>query len=80
MAHDNDLRILVSLNAACRMTSLSRTGVNKARGEGRFPVEVSIGERRIAFVRSEVEAWIAARVAARDSKSRLASATAAVSA
>jgi prophage regulatory protein len=61
---END-RILVSLNAACRMTSLSRTAINRKRGDGQFPKEVSLGERRIGFVRAEVEGWIQERVAAR---------------
>lgn len=33
--------------------------------EGQFPRPVQLGERRIAYVRAEVEAWIDARIAAR---------------
>ena len=64
MVHDND-NTLVSLNDACRMTSLSRTAINRKRAAGDFPVAVSLGERKIAFVRAEVTAWIDARIAAR---------------
>ncbi|MBL8578876.1 MAG: AlpA family phage regulatory protein [Mesorhizobium sp.] len=64
MAHDND-NILVSLNDAARMTSLSRSMLNKYRSEGRFPQAVAMGEKRVAFVRSEVTAWISERIAAR---------------
>lgn len=63
-ANDNTPR-LVSLNDAAKMTSMSRTMVNRYRSEGRFPVAVTLGERRIAFVRAEVEAWIDAKIAAR---------------
>ena len=54
---------LVSLNDVCAMTSLSRTAINKHRAAGTFPKEIPLGERRIAFVRSEVERWITDRIA-----------------
>lgn len=63
-ANDN-LPRLVSLNDVAKMTSLSRTMVNRYRAEGRFPAPVIMGERRIAFVRAEVEAWIDAKIASR---------------
>jgi prophage regulatory protein len=47
------------------MTSLSRTMVNRYRQEGRFPQAVPMGERRIAFVRAEVDAWIDEKIAGR---------------
>lgn len=66
MIHDNDNQpSLVSLNDACAMTSMSRTMLNRYRDEGRFPQAVPLGERRVAFVRSEVQDWISARIAAR---------------
>lgn len=66
MHHDNDnIPMLVSLNEACRLTSMSRTMLNRYRAEGRFPVAVDLGERRVAFVRSEVAEWIQQKIAAR---------------
>ncbi|MFD1744047.1 helix-turn-helix transcriptional regulator [Rhizobium helianthi] len=66
MKSDNDnTPALISLNDACRMTSMSRTMLNRYRAEGRFPVAVDLGDRRIAFVREEVTAWIAAKISAR---------------
>lgn len=65
MSHANDNFELASLNDACRMTSLSRTMINRLRADGTFPAAVPLGERRIGFVRSEVTAWIAERIAAR---------------
>ncbi|WP_281180565.1 helix-turn-helix transcriptional regulator [Devosia elaeis] len=58
--------MLISIKTASELTSLSRTAINVARAQGRFPAAVSVGEKRIAFVRAEVEAWIEARIGARD--------------
>lgn len=55
---------LVSISQICAMTSLSRTAINAHRAAGTFPKEIPLGERRIAFVRAEVEQWIADRIAA----------------
>lgn len=66
--HDDNNPTLVSLNEACRLTSLSRTAINRYRAEGRFPQPVPVGFRRIAFVRAEVVAWIKARIAERPAK------------
>jgi prophage regulatory protein len=57
--------ILISLNDACELTSLSRTMINRLRGEGRFPAAVSLGEKRVAFVRAEVQGWVEQRIAER---------------
>lgn len=63
-ANDN-VPQLISLNDASKLTSLSRTMINRYRGEGRFPVAVKLGDKRIAFVRSEVLGWVNDRIAAR---------------
>ncbi|MCC3243750.1 AlpA family phage regulatory protein [Methylocystis sp. WRRC1] len=69
MAMSDDVTpTLVSINETCRLTSLSRTAINRKRDEGSFPQPVPIGTRRIAFVRSEVLAWIEARIAERNTK------------
>ncbi|MET4800848.1 prophage regulatory protein [Bradyrhizobium sp. LB11.1] len=39
--------------------------LNRYRAEGRFPAAVPLGDKRIAFVKSEVSEWIVARIAAR---------------
>ena len=62
----DDAPVLISLNAACERTSLSRTRINTFREQGIFPAAVPLGERRIAFVKSEVDRWIADRIARRD--------------
>lgn len=55
----------MSIKHACAMTSLSRTAINRYRSEGRFPAAVPLGDKRVAFLKSEVVEWINARVAAR---------------
>ena len=65
---DNDnFPALISLKAACDMTSMSRSMLNRYRSEGRFPVAVDLGDRRVAFVRSEVRTWIESKIAGRAS-------------
>jgi len=59
---------LLNLRDVCTLTSLSRTSINRERDAGRFPRAVPLGDRRVAFVRAEVEAWIKDRIAARDAK------------
>ncbi|MBZ9873473.1 AlpA family phage regulatory protein [Mesorhizobium sp. BR1-1-9] len=61
----NDNLQLLSLNDAARMTSLSRSMLNRYRSEGRFPRAVPLGEKRVAFVAAEVRAWIAEKIAGR---------------
>lgn len=56
---------LISPKDAAVATSLSRPLLSLMAAEGEFPKPVRLGERRIAFVRAEVEAWIDARIAAR---------------
>ena len=60
-----DEHVLVSLNEICRMTSLSRTAINRWRERGEFPAAVPLGDRRVAFIRAEVVEWIKARIAER---------------
>ncbi|MDR9813749.1 helix-turn-helix transcriptional regulator [Rhizobium hidalgonense] len=61
-----DAPALISLNDVCLLTSLSRTAVNRWRSLGLFPSAVPLGDKRVAFVKAEVERWIRARVSERD--------------
>jgi prophage regulatory protein len=64
-----DEPVLISIKEAARLTSLSRTSINEKRAVGKFPQPVSLGgPKRIAFVRSEVLAWIRDRIAARQTE------------
>jgi prophage regulatory protein len=64
-ANDNCMPNLMSLKETVRVTSMSRTMLNRLRATGHFPAAVQIGERRIAFVRQEVVAWVEQRIASR---------------
>ncbi|RCS24516.1 AlpA family phage regulatory protein [Phyllobacterium salinisoli] len=61
----DDTQILISINDAARLTSLSRTMINRYRAEGRFPNAVPLGDRRVAFVKTEVVKWISDKIANR---------------
>lgn len=63
-ANDN-FPMLISLNDAAKLTSMSRSMLNRYRAEGRFPVAVDLGDRRVAFVRAEVLEWVQQKIAAR---------------
>lgn len=60
--------VLISIKEAARITSLSRTSINEKRAAGKFPKPVPLGDKRIAFVKAEVEQWIRDRIAARQSE------------
>lgn len=50
---------------------MARTGRTRSRiyddiSKGEFPQPVKIGGQAIAFVEAEIDAWIAAKIAARD--------------
>lgn len=57
---------LISLNDCCRLTSLSRTAINRWRARGLFPRAVPLGDKRVAFIKAEVEAWVGDRITERD--------------
>ena len=47
-----------------RRTGFSKTWIYRLISEGRFPTPVRTGTRAVVFVESEIDAWIAARIAA----------------
>lgn len=57
---------LISMSEVVKRTSLSRTAINVHRSKGTFPKHVMLSEKRIAFVASEIDIWIAERIADRD--------------
>lgn len=56
---------LMSPKEAAAAVSLSRPLLTMMAAEGHFPKPVRLTERRIAFVRAEVQAWINEKIAAR---------------
>lgn len=63
-ANDNKPRLMTPKEAAAA-TTFSRTMLAIMAKDKKFPSPVPLGEKRIAFVRAEVEAWIDSRIAAR---------------
>lgn len=57
----NDNFSLCLMNEVARMVGGSRAYVDKLRRAGRFPQAVMVGEKKLAFVRQEIDQWIAAR-------------------
>lgn len=47
-----------------RTTGLSRSSLYRLIAEGRFPASIRLSEKSVAWLASEVDAWIAERVAA----------------
>ncbi|MEK2610865.1 AlpA family transcriptional regulator [Pseudomonas shirazensis] len=57
---------IIRLKEVIDSTGLARSTIYKYIGEGTFPKTVSLGERCIGFVESEVQDWILARIEERD--------------
>lgn len=56
---------LMTVSEVSKFTTYSRTQLFKLRSEGSFPKPVTLGVKRIAFVREEVEQWYHDRLAER---------------
>ncbi|NTH12270.1 AlpA family phage regulatory protein [Agrobacterium rhizogenes] len=52
----------MSPNEAAAITTMSKPLLRAMEREGKFPAARQIGERRIAYVRNEVTAWIDQRI------------------
>lgn len=48
------------------LTGKSRSGIYDAISRGKFPKPVKLGTRSVAFLASEIDAWIEGLTAARD--------------
>lgn len=56
--------ILISMNDACALTSLSRTAILRLVDADRFPPKIDMGTgRRFAFNRADVKEWTERRLA-----------------
>jgi prophage regulatory protein len=56
---------LIRLKEVLAMTGLSRSGVYRSIEKQQFPKQVSLGDRAVAWVESEVQAWVIDRVVSR---------------
>ena len=59
---------LISMRIACERTLYSRSSVYRLIAQGQFPTPVKCGPRKTAFVESEVDEHIAARIAERSER------------
>ena len=57
---------LIILKEVIDYTGLARSTIYKYIDEGTFPQSVSLGDRAVAWVESEVQEWILERIAQRD--------------
>jgi len=57
---------LLKLPEVCRKVGLTKAPIYAGIKAGKFPAPVSIGERAVAWVESEVDGWIADSIAERD--------------
>ncbi|ANI17533.1 AlpA family transcriptional regulator [Pseudomonas citronellolis] len=60
---------IIRLKEVIDSTGLARSTIYKYIGEGAFPKPVSLGDRCVGWVDSEVYDWILARIEERDSVS-----------
>lgn len=57
---------IIRLSEVLSSTGLARSTVYKYVAEGSFPKPVSLGDRAVGWVESEVQDWVLARIAERD--------------
>lgn len=57
---------LLRLPEVMRLTGLGRSTIWNQVAQGRFPKQVKLSERSSAWVASEVDQWIDAKIARRD--------------
>ncbi|MDI3323389.1 AlpA family transcriptional regulator [Pontibacterium granulatum] len=57
---------LIKLKEVMNTTGLARSTIYKYISEGAFPKPVSLGERAVAWVESEVSDWILDKIEKRD--------------
>jgi prophage regulatory protein len=63
----SEVKKLIRIAAVKSMTGISKSHIYLLASEGDFPKPIKLGERSVAWVQEEVEAWIASRIAQRDS-------------
>lgn len=60
----------IRVREAIKKTGLSKSSIYDLMTQGQFPQTISLSEhgRSVAFVESEVDAWMAERIAARNER------------
>ena len=62
----NERERLIRIAVVCALTGIPKSSIYVLLKEGKFPRPVQISTRCIAFVESEIQDWIDARIQARD--------------
>jgi len=57
---------IIKLPSVINMAGISRTSIYNRIEEGTFPKQISLGERSVGWVKSEILEWIDSRIKARD--------------
>ena len=57
---------VLRLNEVRRLTGLSRSHVYRLEAAGDFPRRIKLSTRASAWIASEIEGWLAGRIATRD--------------
>lgn len=65
MSHDQKPVVLLRLPQVMERVALSRSPILDAIKQGRFPAPIKITNRAVAWVESEVDAWVQQRIDAR---------------
>ncbi|MEZ9404961.1 AlpA family transcriptional regulator [Vibrio sp. 10N.286.48.F5] len=58
----------LKLKEVMQKTALSRSAIYRKMNEDQFPQSISLGDRAVAWVESEVQDWVTDRVAERDER------------
>ncbi|EOX4101027.1 helix-turn-helix transcriptional regulator [Vibrio harveyi] len=61
----NEPTRLITLREVIAITSLSRATIYKYVSENKFPQRISVGERSVRWVESEVQDWIIEKIESR---------------
>jgi len=59
---------LIRLKEVMNLTALGRSTIYKKMKEGTFPKTVSLGDRAVAWIESEIEEWIEEIIAQRETE------------
>ncbi|TMN68086.1 transcriptional regulator [Pseudoalteromonas sp. S1727] len=57
---------LIKLKEVIEKTSLGRSTIYELMTDGRFPKQVSLGAKSVAWLESEVDDWIMERISERE--------------
>jgi prophage regulatory protein len=61
---------LITKRELCRMVPYTPQHILRLEKRGKFPRRIQVGPNRVAWLLSEVQAWIAARITERNSSLR----------